>query len=118
MIRKRIENPNPPIAVTVALAMVYVCVAAQARMLVVDPQATGKPQPNVFPTISQAVEVAAAGDTVSVRPGVYRENVRLKQSGTPEARIRFVAQIPGTVVITGADPLANATRLEGDEPIY
>ena len=57
----------------------------RATTLVVDPQATERREPNVFTTISQAADVSAAGDTVSVRPGVYRENVQLKHSGTPGA---------------------------------
>ena len=118
MTRMRFEKPNPPIGVSLALAIVYASMSAQAAVLVVDPQSTGKTEPNVYATISQAAEVAAAGDTVSVRPGTYRENVRLKHSGSPDAPIRFVAEKPGTVVITGADPLASMTRLAGDEPIY
>src|SRR4051794_25854850 len=95
-------------------------VAAEVRgtTLVVDPQATERHEPKVFTTISAAAEVAGAGDTVSVRPGTYRENVRLKHSGMPDAPIRFVAEKPGTAIITGADPLANMTQLEGDAPIY
>ena len=69
-------------------------------------------------TISRAADRAGPGDTVLVRPGIYRESVHLKHSGTPDAPIRFVAEKPGTAVITGADPIEDFTRIDRDEPIY
>jgi hypothetical protein len=55
----------------------------------------------------------AAGDTAYVGPGLYRETILVQQSGTPEARIAFVADPtgthtgdpPGPVVVTGAEPV-------------
>jgi hypothetical protein len=69
-------------------------------------------------TISDAADRAEPGDVIVVRPGTYRENVRLRHSGTPDAPIRFVAEKPGTVIITGADPITGFNRVEGNEPIY
>ena len=54
-----------------------------------------------------------AGDTAIVGPGLYREMVLVRNSGTAEARIRFIADSagrytgdpPGIVMITGADPV-------------
>ena len=74
--------------------------------------------PATFTTISQATERAGAGDTVVVRPGVYRESIRLRQSGTPDAPIRFVAEKPGTVVLTGADVVSHFKHVDGAEPIF
>jgi hypothetical protein len=71
-----------------------------------------------FATISQAAQVAQPGDHVIVRAGIYRENVRLKRSGTPTAPIYFDAETPGTVVVTGADLTTGWQRLDGTEPIY
>src|SRR5690348_5405739 len=53
-----------------------------------------------FPeSISEASRHAGPGDVVYVKAGIYRENVRLTQSGTPANPIRFVAETPGTVII-------------------
>lgn len=45
-----------------------------------------------FTTIQKAADVAKAGDTVIVAPGVYQEFVQNKNNGTQSARIRFVSQ--------------------------
>ena len=58
-----------------------------------------------YRTIQEAANVAAAGDTVLVMPGIYRESVDPKHSGTPEARIVYRAAEPLKAVITGAEPL-------------
>ena len=54
-----------------------------------------------------------AGDTAYVGPGLYRDGVDLRNSGTAEARITFIADNagkytgdpPGRVMVTGADPV-------------
>ena len=53
-----------------------------------------------------------------MRSGIYRENVRLRQSGTPDAPIRFSAEKPGTVTICGADVVEHWKHVEGNEPVY
>jgi hypothetical protein len=53
-----------------------------------------------------------AGDTAYVGPGLYRETVGLRNSGTADKRITFIADTtgeytgdpPGVVLVTGADP--------------
>ena len=40
-----------------------------------------------FKRIGDAAQTAQPGDDVVVRPGIYREYVDPKNSGTPEARI-------------------------------
>jgi hypothetical protein len=58
-----------------------------------------------FKTISKAAALAHAGDTVRIATGVYREAVRIEQSGTAEKPIRFEAAPAAKVVVTGADHL-------------
>jgi hypothetical protein len=60
--------------------------------LVVDPQGSLK-------TIQAAADVAVPGDTVLIRPGVYRESVRFNRSGTADQPITFLG---ADVVIDGA----------------
>jgi len=69
-----------------------------------------------FKTISKAASVAAAGDTVKIRTGVYREAVRITQSGTPDRRIRFEAAPASNVVVTGADVIS-AIRVDESEVV-
>jgi trimeric autotransporter adhesin len=71
-----------------------------------------------FKTIGQSAAVARAGDVVAVRSGVYREDVRLRHNGKPGAPIVFQAVPPGSVVVSGADPLTGWQRVSGTAPIY
>jgi hypothetical protein len=69
-------------------------------------------------TIARAAQLAGPGDIVTVRPGVYREAVRLRRSGTAEAPIVFAGDPAGGVVVTGADLITNWKKVEGDACIY
>lgn len=71
-----------------------------------------------FKTIDKSAQVVEPGDTVIVKPGIYREHIRLKKSGKPGAPITFVADPPHSVIVSGADIVKGWQRLEGDEPIY
>ena len=53
-------------------------------------------------TIGKAARVAAAGDTVYVRGGVYAEQVIIAKSGTQDKPIRFLAYPGETPVIEGS----------------
>ena len=69
-------------------------------------------------TINKAASVAKAGDTVIVKPGLYREFAGLYHSGTAEAPIRFQADPPGSVVVSGADLVSNWEAAPGSDPVY
>lgn len=56
-----------------------------------------------FRTISQAAEIAKAGDEVLVAPGVYREYVNPQNSGTKDAPIVYRSEEPLGAVITGSE---------------
>ncbi|MGQ9519562.1 MAG: right-handed parallel beta-helix repeat-containing protein [Candidatus Fervidibacter sp.] len=71
-----------------------------------------------FKTINRAAQLVQPGDIVIVKSGIYREHVRLTRSGKPGEPIVFVADPPGSVVLTGADPIAGWERVSGSEPIY
>src|SRR5690554_3833582 len=54
-----------------------------------------------FATISRSTLSAEAADTVIIRPGTYREtSIVMRRSGRPDAPITFMAEVPGTVVIS------------------
>lgn len=95
--------------------------AARANVYVVtltgsdgSPDTAARP----FATIQKAADMAQAGDTVVVKGGLYRQAVHLHNSGTAVAPIRFVADPPGSVVVTGADVMTGWARVPGDAPIY
>jgi hypothetical protein len=46
------------------------------------------------------------------------EHVRLTRSGKQGAPITFVADPPGSVILTGADPITGWERVDGNAPIY
>jgi hypothetical protein len=71
-------------------------------------------------TISKAVALAGAGDTVRIATGVYREAVSMEQSGTAEHPVRFEAELAAQVVVTGADRLTEWRKEPSDsgENVY
>ena len=61
-------------------------------------------------TIQRAADVAVAGDTVTIRSGVYREWVKPAHAGRADAPIVYRAAKGERVVVTGADPVTGWTR--------
>ena len=105
----------------VLLFVLFSAGMVQARVYVVaktgsdtNPGTAAKP----FATIQKAADAARAGDSVRVKAGTYREAVHLHNSGTEAAPIQFVANPPGSVVVTGADVMTGWTRVVGEAPIY
>jgi parallel beta-helix repeat protein len=72
----------------------------------------GQTPATAWKTISKLGEKLHAGDGVYIGPGLYRENIPVRNPGTAERSIRFIADpsgqrtgdSPGTVMITGAEP--------------
>ena len=65
-----------------------------------------------FKTISQALDMAVAGDTVTILPGVYKESLRFRSGGDKNAPLTLRAAKPGTVVIDGFRKIEIAVSLE------
>ena len=108
-------------ALFVCLLALMISGTARASVYVVamtgsdgDPGTAARP----FATIQKAADAAQAGDTVVVKRGLYRQAVHLHSSGTAAAPIKFVADPPGSVVLSGADVVTGWTRVPGDAPIY
>ncbi len=64
-------------------------------------------------TISAAALKVQPGDTVLVRPGVYRESVNLSVSGKEGAPIVFKSETPHAAVIDGADVVTDVKHEGG-----
>jgi hypothetical protein len=64
-----------------------------------------------FQTIQDAAQMARPGDTITILPGVYRETVVPTNSGTSISPIFYRAQTPGTVRISGTEPIPDWEHL-------
>lgn len=60
-------------------------------------------QKHPYKFIQSAADLAQAGDIVVVYPGIYRENVNPKNSGTLEQRIIYKSVEPHKAIISGAE---------------
>lgn len=83
---------------------------ARGRTLWVDAEAApggNGEEFSPFRTIQAAAAAAQPGDTVRVRPGVYREQVTPPRSGLPDAWIRFIADGPA-VEMDGGETISTA----------
>jgi hypothetical protein len=67
-----------------------------------------------FRTIQAAAEVAGPGDTVRVRPGIYRERVAPPRGGEPGRPIRYSSEVRHGAVVKGSDVWTPAWREEGE----
>ncbi len=63
-----------------------------------------------FKRINDAALIAAPGDEVIVKPGVYREHVIPRRAGREDARIVYRSETPLGAVITGAEPATSWTK--------
>jgi len=66
-------------------------------------------------TIGRASELAAPGDSIYVRAGTYREQIRLTHSGTQTSPISFKAFPGEEPVISGSEPLTGWVKCASPE---
>jgi len=60
-------------------------------------------------SLEEALAAVQPGDTITLLPGVYRERLVVRRSGTADAPITIRAAQPGTAVLTGADVVSGWT---------
>ncbi len=65
-----------------------------------------------FRTIQAAAQAAQPGDTVRVRPGIYRERVMPPRGGEAGRPIRYVSEVRHGAVVKGSDVWTPAWRQE------
>jgi len=86
--------------------LVSVATAAEARTIVVSPAGNDAAAGNAekpLRTISAAASLAQPGDTILVKPGVYRERVTPPRGGEPGKPITYRGEKLGTVFIRGSE---------------
>ncbi len=75
----------------------------------------GRSPASAFATIKQAVSKIAAGDTVLIRAGLYREGISLinRPSGTATQPITFGSFGDGEVILDGSAKVSGWTQISG-----
>lgn len=71
-----------------------------------------------FRTLKKAVEKLAPGDTITILPGEYREQVLFNFNGDPKRPTHIRAQIPGSVHFRGDVPAPKFTKVPGRKNVY
>src|ERR1022692_2931904 len=71
-----------------------------------------------FQTIQAAATLAAPGDTVYIRAGVYRETVTPRNSGTQNAPITYMPYNGESVTVSGADVIPASSWVLSSGNIY
>jgi len=106
---KDIQSGLRHAARAVSAAAFLLSSGAMARELVVDcsnpaaSDANAGDEASPLKSISAAVSKAAPGDVISVKPGIYRENVALNKSGEEGKPIVLRSTVRYGAVVTGAD---------------
>jgi len=112
------------IKVALALSVLLAGRALAAKTFVVDGRNPKAADANVgtagspMKTIRAAVAKAGPGDTVVVRPGVYREQVVFERSGEPGRPIVLRSEKKHAAVITGADVITGWRKLRAGVWFY
>jgi hypothetical protein len=107
--------------VSVTFLLFSLLTSAWAATYVVDQRAPNAADTNPgtrespFKTIAGAYDVARAGDTVLIRPGIYRESLIPRNSGEPGQPITFrgepmAREQADHAVIKGSDPVSGFER--------
>ena len=105
------------LTIAAAMGMSSMCLASEFSVDVNHPKADdsgpgGRAAP--FKTIARAMRDAKPGDVITVMPGVYRERVEVKASGTAQAPILLQGADRDRVVLLGTDRLEGWERLGAD----
>ncbi len=94
------------------------------RATVGDDTHDGRSPQTAWQHFSKLAIAMHAGDTAYVGPGLYRDGIKIQNSGTPQSRITLIGDTtgqhtgdpPGAVMITGADPIDEAIFVPSGTP--
>jgi len=71
-----------------------------------------------FLTIQKGVEALKPGDTLTIGPGEYLENVQRADLGSPDADTVIRAEVPGTALLRGDVPAPEFKKVDGYRFVY
>ncbi len=83
-----------------------------------DNGATGLSEAAAFRTVQKGVDALKPGDTLTLLPGEYNEQVARKGLGSADAVTTLRAKIPGTAVLRGDVPVTGFKPAEGLRGVY
>ena len=78
----------------------------------------GRTVETAFPTIQKGVDALEPGDTLTIGPGEYSENVKRDNLGGPDTDTTIRAEMPGTVLLRGDVPLPAFKKVDGYRFVY
>src|SRR5207245_9777291 len=132
----RIPPERPPNLSTLSTGRILLAVALAlpspsalgsayyVRATVGDDTHDGRSPQTAWQHFSRRAIAMHAGDTAYVGPGLYRDGIKIQNSGTPQSRITLIGDTtgqhtgdpPGAVMITGADPIDEAIFVPSSTP--
>jgi hypothetical protein len=80
--------------------------------------ADGRSREKPFGTIQKGLDALQPGDSLTIGPGEYFENVKRDSLGSPEVDTVIRAEIPGTAVLRGDAPAPQFKKVEGYRFVY
>ncbi|MBN1419395.1 MAG: hypothetical protein JXP34_11505 [Planctomycetes bacterium] len=83
-----------------------------------DDAGSGKGRDKAFLTIQKGVDALRAGDTLTIGPGEYFENVRRADLGSPDVETVIRAEVPGTALLRGDIPAPEFKKVDGYRFVY
>jgi tetratricopeptide (TPR) repeat protein len=78
----------------------------------------GAGRATAFRTIQKGVDALQPGDTLTIGPGEYFENVQRADLGGPDVETVIRAEIPGTALLRGDVPAPTFTKVPGYRFVY
>ena len=78
----------------------------------------GASRETAFLTIQKGVDVLKPGDTLTIGPGEYFENVQRTDLGSPDVDTVVRAEVPGTAVLRGDVPAPEFKKVDGYRFVY
>jgi len=78
----------------------------------------GQNREKAFATIQKGVDTLRAGDTLTIGPGEYFENVSRTGLGGPDVDTVIRSEIPGTAVLRGDVPAPEFRKVDGYRFVY
>ena len=78
----------------------------------------GLTRTTAFLTVQKGVDTLQPGDTLTIGPGEYPENVRRDNLGSPEKDTLIRAEIPGTVLLRGDVSAPEFKKVDGYRFVY